>query len=97
LDADAQMWLARILRSRSFTPQGATEAQRLDLRLICGSATDLRLAVADGTFRAELYHAIAVGTLDRCPRSAQRHDDIPLLAQHMLFEAAARTASRCAA
>jgi two-component system response regulator HupR/HoxA len=28
--------------------QGATEAQRLDLRLICGSATDLRLAVAEG-------------------------------------------------
>jgi two-component system response regulator HupR/HoxA len=89
LDADAQMWLARIVTSRSFTATGATEAQRLDLRLIGGSATDLRLAVAEGAFRAELYHAIAVGTL-QVPGLGARHDDIPLLAQHMLYEAAAR-------
>jgi hypothetical protein len=81
----------------SFTPQGATDPQRLDLRLICGSGTDLRLAVADGTFRGDLYHAIAVGQLD-VPALAQRHDDIPLLAQHMLFEAAVtHSARRCAA
>jgi two-component system response regulator HupR/HoxA len=89
LDADAQMWLARIVTSRSYTATGATEAQRLDLRLIGGSATDLRLAVAEGAYRAELYHAIAVGTL-QVPGLGARHDDIPLLAQHMLYEAAAR-------
>jgi two-component system response regulator HupR/HoxA len=87
LGPDTQMWLSHILRTQSFTPQGATDPQRLDLRLICGSGTDLRLAVADGTFRGDLYHAIAVGVLD-VPALAQRHDDIPLLAQHMLFEAA---------
>ncbi len=89
LDPDAQLWLSQILRTQNFTAVGATDAQRMDLRLICGSASDLRLAVAEGEFRAELFHAIAVGTL-QVPALSERPDDIPLLAQHLLFEAAAR-------
>jgi two-component system response regulator HupR/HoxA len=87
LAPDLQMWLSRILRSQNFTAEGASDAQRLDLRLICGSTTDLRRAVAEGTFRADLYHAIALGQL-QVPALSDRPDDIPLLAQHTLFEAA---------
>jgi two-component system response regulator HupR/HoxA len=89
LSAPMQLWLSRLLRTRSFTPVGGTEPQRIDLRLICGCDRDLRQAVAEGTFRAELYHQIAVGTLPVPPLSARR-EDIALMAQHILFEAASR-------
>ena len=41
-----QLWLSRLLRTRSVTPVGGTEAQRIDLRLICGCDRDLRQAVS---------------------------------------------------
>jgi two-component system response regulator HupR/HoxA len=89
LSAQMQLWLARQLASGTFCAVNATEPQRMDLRLICGTARDLRHAVEEGRFRAELYHQIAVGLLD-VPALSERRADVPLLAQHMLFEATAR-------
>ncbi|MCU4654194.1 sigma 54-interacting transcriptional regulator [Roseibacterium sp. SDUM158016] len=89
LSPSLQLWLSRMLATSSCTPVGATEPGRMDIRLICGTGRDLRRAVAEGRFRAELYHQVAVGTLD-VPSLDARREDVALLAQHMLFEVAAR-------
>ena len=87
LSPEMQLWLARILRERSCTAVGATESTRCEFRLIAGAHADLRRAVAEGQFRPDLYHLVAVGVLT-VPSLADRREDIPLLAHHMLFEAA---------
>lgn len=89
LSAQMQLWLSRLLATGSFCPVNGTEPQRMDLRLVCGAGRDLRRDVAEGRFRAELYHQVAVGTLE-VPSLAQRRADIPLVARQMLFEAAER-------
>ncbi|MEM7724126.1 MAG: helix-turn-helix domain-containing protein, partial [Pseudomonadota bacterium] len=51
--------------------------------------TDPRPAVATGLFSADLYHACALGLLS-LPALSERREDIPVLAQHLLFETATR-------
>jgi two-component system response regulator HupR/HoxA len=89
LAPDSQLWLARALAEGQVAVPGQADPLRLGFRLIAGATTDLRAAVAEGRFLPELYHAIALGLL-ALPPLADRRADIPVLAQHLLFEAASR-------
>jgi len=89
ISCDMQLWLARILASGQMTIPGQSDPQRINFRLIAGSGCDLRQRVAEGSYLPELYHAAALGSLS-LPGLAERRCDIPVIAHHLLFEAASQ-------
>jgi two-component system, NtrC family, response regulator AtoC len=62
---------------------GAVEGRQLDVKLIAATPTDLSVRVAEGRFRADLYHHLAVVILE-IPPLRERGDDILALAQHFV-------------
>lgn len=88
LDARSQVKLLRVLQDRTFEPLGSDTTHKLDLRVICATNRDLRLAVAEGAFREDLLYRINLITLN-LPALSERPADIPLLAGHFLARAAA--------
>lgn len=84
-----QLALLRLLTEGGFSPIGGQEVIGSNLRLIVGADRDLRAEVAEGRFRSDLFHALAVTEI-LLPPLRGRPGDIAILAQHALFEAAAR-------
>jgi DNA-binding NtrC family response regulator len=88
LDPRSQVKLLRVLQDRTCEAVGSSTPRQLDLRVISATNRDLRLAVADGTFREDLLYRINLIAL-RLPSLAERKLDIPVLAGHFLARAAA--------
>ena len=86
-----QAKLLRVIQAHEFVQVGGSTPIRTDIRLITASNKDLREAVAEGTFRADLYYRIAVVMIQLPPLRARR-EDIPGLVEHFLrkFSAAHR-------
>lgn len=89
LSQNLQLALMRVATTGLFRPLGAHEEQRVDLRILSGAHCDLRRAVAEDQFRADLYHALSTVQLS-VPPLKDRSGDIPLLAEELLLDAAAR-------
>jgi transcriptional regulator with PAS, ATPase and Fis domain len=91
LSLPLQAKLLRVIQMREFVKVGGSKPVRTDIRLITASNKDLRRAVADGTFREDLYYRIAVVML-QTPPLRERKGDIALLVDHFLrkFSAAHR-------
>ncbi|SPF79381.1 sigma-54-dependent transcriptional regulator [Pseudoprimorskyibacter insulae] len=83
-----QLALLRAATEGAFRPVGGHEMMRSDVRIIAGSSRDLRADVEAGRFRSDLYYALAKATLAVPPLRA-RKGDLPVLAQNLLFDAAA--------
>src|SRR5262249_58845161 len=62
---------------------GGCHPTKTDIRLITASNKDLRQAVGDGTFRADLYYRVAV-VMIQLPPLRERREDIAQLVQHFL-------------
>ncbi len=88
-----QVKLLRVLQERSVRPVGANQSVAIDVRILSATHRDLDLALADGSFREDLYYRLNVVTLG-LPTLAERREDIPLLAQHFLTQIAARHSRR---
>ncbi len=84
LPVPLQLRLAAALRDAD--APGA--ADRLDLRAIAATATDLEELVRRGAFWKELYELLR-GVRLHVPALRERREDIPLLADHYLARAAA--------
>ena len=78
-----QAKLLRVIQSHEFVEVGGSQPIQADIRLITASNKDLREAVADGIFRADLYYRIAV-VMIQMPPLRERRDDIPQLVEHFL-------------
>jgi DNA-binding NtrC family response regulator len=73
-----QAKLLRVVEERSFERLGATRTVEVDVRFIASSSVDLRTAVAQGTFREDLYHRLSVVPLTLPPLRNRREDIVPL-------------------
>jgi DNA-binding NtrC family response regulator len=78
-----QAKLLRVLERREITPVGSTEVQRVDVRVIAATNTNLREALEEKRFREDLYYRLK-GWEIVVPPLRERQQDIPLLARHFL-------------
>jgi two-component system nitrogen regulation response regulator GlnG len=76
-----QARLLRVLESGEVTPLGGS-TRIVDVRVLCATHKDLDQMVAEGRFRADLYHRIAVHILP-VPPLRERLDDLPVLVAEM--------------
>jgi transcriptional regulator of acetoin/glycerol metabolism len=84
LGLDVQSKLLRVLETREVVPLGASHGQRVDFRICVATHRDLREAVSEGRFRADLYHRIAPPEVV-LPPLRERLDEI---AEHVAAEVA---------
>jgi DNA-binding NtrC family response regulator len=83
LSPTLQAKLLRVIQSREFYKVGGTKPIRTDIRLITATNKDLRAAVAQATFREDLYYRVAVFMI-KVPPLRERVADIPRLVDHFL-------------
>ena len=83
IDAKTQMDLLRVIETKQFSRVGGNDVIRVDFRVICATNKDLEKAVADGTFREDLYYRLNVFTVF-IPPLRERKGDIPLLANYFM-------------
>jgi Nif-specific regulatory protein len=87
-----QIKLLRVLQEREFERLGGVETVKANVRLIAASNKDLEKAIAQGTFREDLYYRLNVFTIF-VPPLRDRKSDLLLLADHFL-ETFSRTHNR---
>ncbi|MGE0790008.1 MAG: sigma 54-interacting transcriptional regulator [Sandaracinaceae bacterium] len=83
LPIDLQPTLLRVLEQRSIRRVGSNESVPVDVRVIAATNRPLRREVNDGRFRADLYHRLAVVSVEM-PPLRERLDDLELLAHELL-------------
>ncbi|MGB0748263.1 MAG: sigma-54-dependent transcriptional regulator [Magnetospiraceae bacterium] len=86
---DLQIKLLRVLQDRMVTPLGGNDEIPVDVRIIAATKENLLDMVDAGSFRQDLFYRLDVLTL-RIPPLRERQDDIPLLFQHFVTQAAER-------
>ncbi len=89
MPAPLQVKLLRVLQERQLRPVGASAQVPVNVRVVSATHRDLDAALADGSFREDLYYRLNVVTLT-LPPLAERREDIALLAQHFLSRLAAK-------
>ncbi|MCO6146769.1 sigma-54 dependent transcriptional regulator [Flavobacterium sp. NRK1] len=77
----AQAKVLRALQENMIQRVGAEKDIKVDVRVIAATNKDLKKEIADGNFREDLYHRLAV-ILVKVPALNERRDDIPLLINH---------------
>ncbi len=78
-----QAKLLRTLQERSVVRVGGDSEREVDIRVVAATNRDLQAAVADGSFREDLYFRLAVIPI-QLPPLRERREEILSLARHFL-------------
>jgi two-component system nitrogen regulation response regulator GlnG len=87
MPAELQTRLLRVLADGEFYPVGAHTPKKVDVRIIAATHQNLEQRVREGSFREDLFHRLNVIRI-QIPPLRKRREDIPLLMQHFLQQAA---------
>jgi DNA-binding NtrC family response regulator len=90
-----QAKLLRVLEDGVVTPVGSNKATVVDVRIISATNHNLTKLIERNAFRQDLYFRIR-GVNLVLPALRDRPEDIPILAEHFLREAAEETGSKVA-
>lgn len=80
-----QSRLLRVLQEKEVVKVGATKAEKIDIRIIAATNSDLREMIKNNTFRDDLFYRLTVVEIDIAPLR-DRKDDIDLLVNKFLFK-----------
>jgi two-component system response regulator PilR (NtrC family) len=83
LPVSMQVKLLRAIQERSIRAVGDVNEQPVNVRILSATNQDLRTAIADGSFRDDLYYRINVIDI-HVPALREHAEDIPLLTQHFI-------------
>ncbi len=83
LPLQTQIKLLRVLQEREFERLGGTETIKSNIRLITATNKNLEQAIANGSFREDLYYRLNVFAI-HLPPLRERKSDVMLLAEHFL-------------
>jgi two-component system nitrogen regulation response regulator NtrX len=81
MSLSAQAKVLRVLQESMISRVGADKDIKVDVRVVAATNKDLKAEIAEGRFREDLYHRLAV-ILIKVPSLNERRDDIPLLISH---------------
>jgi DNA-binding NtrC family response regulator len=93
LSIPSQVKLLRLTQEGEYFPLGSDRPKRLQARLLVATHQDLDARQADGSFRRDLYHRLHTHHV-RIPPLRERKEDLPLLLEHFLEEAARELGKR---
>ncbi|SHG17283.1 sigma-54-dependent transcriptional regulator [Flagellimonas flava] len=81
MSLSAQAKVLRALQENKISRVGTDKDIKVDVRVLAATNKDLKKEIADGKFREDLYHRLAV-ILIKVPALNDRRNDIPLLMEH---------------
>src|SRR5215472_2510443 len=81
LGPETQIKLLRVIQEKEFTPLGATDPVRVDVRILAATNADLHQLVKEGKFREDLYYRLNVINI-ALPALRESKEDIPSLVDH---------------
>jgi transcriptional regulator with AAA-type ATPase domain len=93
LTLPAQGTLLRVLQEREVLPVGATQAVKVDVRIVAATHRNLRAMVEAGAFRADLLARLE-GAIVHAPPVRERRADLGLLVASLLRRVAGGRAAR---
>jgi two-component system nitrogen regulation response regulator NtrX len=80
---ETQNKILRVLVDQQFERVGGAKKVKVDVRIISSTAHNLEDLIAEGRFREDLYHRLAVVPV-YVPSLAERREDIPALVEHFM-------------
>ena len=83
----SQIKLLRLLQENEYYPVGSDIPRISEARIVCATNRNLQQTIAAGTFRNDLYYRLCAHQV-RIPPLRERIEDIPVLLDHLLHEAA---------
>lgn len=83
MPVETQGKIVRVLQEQKFTRLGGTEPVQVDVRIVASSSRNMTDAIANGSFREDLYYRLNVVPVS-IPTLRARRDDIPALAAHFV-------------
>ncbi|HEV7606834.1 MAG TPA: sigma-54 dependent transcriptional regulator [Steroidobacteraceae bacterium] len=83
LAVSAQAKILRVLQNGEIQRVGSERVTTVDVRILSGTHKDLKLAVAEGRFREDLFYRLNVIPI-HVPALRERKEDIPLLVQFLM-------------
>ncbi|MEF2073196.1 sigma-54-dependent transcriptional regulator [Consotaella aegiceratis] len=87
---ETQSKILRVLTEQTFERVGGTKRVKVDVRIISSTAQNLESMIADGVFREDLFHRLAVVPISIPPLS-ERRADIPLLIEAFMKQLGEQT------